>query len=705
MKLNWYAAFYLAVACFVVGCGSDDSVNATNPEQNQNPAEQPVEIKPSIFDTLIVQTSANLPTCDASREGRAFFAQGENIAYFCVNSVWRKAADSTDFSITCSDGFLKAVNKINHPFKPDYDTVAFTGVWHRDIHGIAQKGPFMFGSVVRWGEWRNGNFTGYSDSACILSNDGRFIVENVNTSAETFSVSVTGYYKNEVTGRPSDKPITLEAKTLIHEDMPLSPSVLNRDSVNINLLTHLSSPRRTQLTNSSVPNGAAQAEREVFAAFGIDTVQLYSQNYWTDGRTDKPQADDLNLLGNSEYSAALLAISVMLQGGRNEDEMMNLVYNLAEDIKGDGVWNDQNWKIKIADWIVGIDSSWGYNEIRNNVSAWGQGPVPNFEKYVRGFIPIAYGFGECSDANAGQVTYVNQGQSIYFANDYEHADHSTVRFICDANSKQWRVATAMEKDTAGFGLGEYDREIREGRVSHDTYYIFDSGAWREATPQEADGFTDIAEVYASLQPSDKAVFIIRHSERTDDTGPKGQLTENGRLYAHNLGARLAAIANEDFYYGYSGYVRTEETCREIAVGKGQLQFSIDILPYMNGNWYVKDNAKASDYVSADGGWTVYSKYGFAGAYEDAFYDLKTRSDELIKDSILANIGQMKRVNFMCTHDYLVVPLLAYVTDGHANVRFYEKWKWVNYLAGVAMIISADGSIRYVPVKGLETGTM
>ena len=225
-------------------------------------------------------------------------------------------------------------------------------------------------------------------------------------------------------------------------------------------------------------------------------------------------------------------------------------------------------------------------------------------------------------------------------------------------------------------------------------------------PQQEDGFTDIAEIYANLKPDEKAVFIIRHSERTDDTGPKGPLTENGRLYARNLGARLAAIATEDFYYGYSGYVRTEETCREIAVGKGQQQYTLDILPYMDGAWYVKDEAKANDYVNSDGGgWVVYSKYAFTGAYEDAFYDLKTRSEELIKDNILANISTMKRVNFMCTHDYLVVPLLAYTTNGHANVRYYEKLKWVNYLSGVAMIISPDGSIRYVPVKGLESGTM
>jgi hypothetical protein len=127
---------------------------------------------------------------------------------------------------------------------------------------------------------------------------------------------------------------------------------------------------------------------------------------------------------------------------------------------------------------------------------------------------------------------------------------------------------------------------------------------------------------------------------------------------------------------------------------------------MDGAWYVKDADKAEAYTNSDGGgWVVYSKYGFTGAYPDAFYDLETRSEQLLKDQILANIGSMKRVNVMCTHDYLVVPLLAYTTDGHANVRYYEKNRWVNYMAGVAMIISADGSVRYIPVKGLETGIM
>ena len=711
MRFFGLTAIGFAAALFAVGCGSDGNPSSGNGNTSSGGQNTPI----SLFDTLSVPSAANLPACDANREGRAFFVQKENLPRLCVKGTWRSAADSTDFSITCSDGLLHAVDKIAN--QPDFnvDTVRFSGLQRDSILGIVQNGPFIFGTSVVLNEASEMNFyradgIGHTASSCVQSNDGRYALESVSTNSNYVKISATGFHRNLVTGGTSASPVTLSALTKVastSEDAGVTAPIRVRNSVNVNILTQLEIPRIEQLAMNHIDfaEAKAQAEREIFAAFGIDTVQLYSQPYFTDGRMDKPVAEDLDMFGNSEYSAALFAISTMLQGDRSEADMMSLVNNLAEDIKGDGIWNDPNWKIKIADWVVGLDTLWKYNDIRNNVSSWGVAAIPNFERYMRAFVPVAYGFEACTDANAGQVTYVNQGQSALFANDYEHADHSTVRFICDVNSKEWRIAQPIEKDTAGFGPGAYDKEIREGRVNHDSYYIFDSGTWRVATPQEADGFTDIAEVYASLKPDEKAVFIIRHSERTDETGAKGHLTENGKIYARNLGKRLAEIQNEDFYYGYSGYVRTEETCREIAAGKGQQQYTLDILPYMDSGWFVKDEAKVSDYINAEGGWTVYSKYAFTGAYEDAFYDLKTQSDAMLKNEILANLSTMKRVNVMCTHDYVVVPLLAYVTDGHANVRYYEKWRWVNYLSGVAMIISPDGSIRYVPVKGLESGTM
>ena len=692
MKIWNLTTIGFAAMLFAMGCSSDG--NPSNGSDSRNGGQNdPI----SLFDTLMVQDSNSLPACDVSREGRAFFVQDENMPRFCIKGAWRSAADSTDFSISCSEGFLHAVSKVTHYPVLGADTVFIEG-FVSPIGGVAQKGPFIFGTSVTVTE-ANRQFTNETyqkAESCILTNDGRYSISEVYSNSDCVKIRATGYYRNEVTGKVSNNPITLAAKTC-------SP-----EHANINILSHITIPRIEQLTVSNIPfnEAKAQAEREVFAAFGIDTVQLYSQPYFVDGRTDKPVAEDLDMFGNSDYSAVVLAISVMLQGDRSEDEMMNLVNTLAEDIKGDGIWNDPNWKIKIADWIVGLDSTQRFNEIKNNISSWNSNSVPDFEKYMRAFIPVAYDFEPCNESNVGQVTYVNQGQSVYFSDSYESDYHTTVRFVCDATSKVWRTATAFEKDTTGFGPGKYDGEVRVGRVNHKVFYIYDNTSWREATPQEADGFTDIDKVYANLKPDEKAVFIIRHSERTNDTGPAGHLTDNGKIYANNLGKRFAAIGNEDFYYGFSGYTRTKETCEEIAHGKGQQDFSLDTLSYLSSDWFIKDEDKVSEYVTVEGGgWEVYSKYAFAGAYPDAFYDLKTRSEQMLVDEILANITAMKRVNVLCTHDFLVVPLLAYTTDGRANVRYYEQGRWVNYLAGIAMIISADGSLRYIPVKGLEWGTM
>jgi hypothetical protein len=54
---------------------------------------------------------------------------------------------------------------------------------------------------------------------------------------------------------------------------------------------------------------------------------------------------------------------------------------------------------------------------------------------------------------------------------------------------------------------------------------------------------------------------------------------------------------------------------------------------------------------------------------------------------------------------LVVPLTAYGTNKKVNLRYFDTKQWINYLAGVAIILGTDGTLRYVPVKGLSSGTM
>ena len=135
-----FAAFWASL--WMAGCGSDGNPATGNGDIDPN---QPI----SLFDTLSVPSAANLPACDASREGRAFFVQNENLPRLCVKGSWRSAADSTDFSVTCSDGFLHAVDKISPTgtIVGSADTVFVEG-FVLPISGIAQKGPFVFGTSV-----------------------------------------------------------------------------------------------------------------------------------------------------------------------------------------------------------------------------------------------------------------------------------------------------------------------------------------------------------------------------------------------------------------------------------------------------------------------------------------------------------------------------------------------------------------------------
>ncbi len=60
---------------------------------------------------------------------------------------------------------------------------------------------------------------------------------------------------------------------------------------------------------------------------------------------------------------------------------------------------------------------------------------------------------------------------------------------------------------------------------------------------------------------------------------------------------------------------------------------------------------------------------------------------------------------LSSHDKVMVPLVAYCTNLKANLKYYDGGKWLNYLAGVAIIIDELGNRRYVPVKGLDSAYM
>nr|AGS52888.1 SclB protein [uncultured bacterium contig00016] len=229
------------------------------------------------------------------------------------------------------------------------------------VTGLLQKGPFLPSATVTLFELNSSLAqTGRSFTGTITGNDGSFEVSGIELVSPYVLLSVNGYYRNEITGATSAGTITLQAIADIGD----------KSSVNVNLLTHLEYDRVLRLVQSgkSLSEAKSQAQLEILNVFGIDAGFAGS--------------DDISIFGSSDASAALLAISILLQGNRAEGDFSALLTEFSQAIKESGTWSNAAKKTEIADWA----SSVNLEGIRGHIGAWGLPvAVPGFEEYVNAF--------------------------------------------------------------------------------------------------------------------------------------------------------------------------------------------------------------------------------------------------------------------------------------------------------------------------------
>ena len=226
---------------------------------------------------------------------------------------------------------------------------------------------------------------------------------------------------------------------------------------------------------------------------------------------------------------------------------------------------------------------------------------------------------------------------------------------------------------------------------------------------DKEGFATAADIYKSLTPSEKAIFIIRHSEREDDVALETELTANGIKMAQDLGATLKS--DEEFTYITSGFVRTNETANNISKGREETNPPKLITNYnITGNWFLKISAdslaKQATALGLKGSSIeLMARWAYEGGYPETFYEMEPRAQEFIQSVILKNLPKWKRVSIMVSHDIFVMPLTVFGSQKKVALKYYEDYHWINYIAGVAIIISDDNSIRYIPVKGAVSGVI
>lgn len=226
---------------------------------------------------------------------------------------------------------------------------------------------------------------------------------------------------------------------------------------------------------------------------------------------------------------------------------------------------------------------------------------------------------------------------------------------------------------------------------------------------DKDGFATVADVYKSLAPDEKAVFIIRHSEREDDVALETELTANGIQMAQDLGATLKS--EEEFSYVTSGFVRTNETANQISKGRGEATSPKLITNYdITGNWFLKISAdslaKQATALGLKGSSVeLMARWAYEGGYPETFYEMEPRAQEFMQAVILKNLSKWKRVTIMVSHDIFVMPLAVFGSQKNVALKYYEDYHWINYIAGLAVIADAQNNLRYIPVKGAESGVI
>ena len=343
------------------------------------------------------------------------------------------------------------------------------------LSGVSQKGPFVTGTDITAYELQNGRSlkqTGKTFGGKIERADGTFDIKTVKLNSAFAYIVADGFYRNEVTGENSSAAIKLRALT----------NLKGRSSANINLVTHLEYDRVQYLVtrkDSSVTKAKMAAEKELFTAFGINNSGF------------EGLAEDLNVLKEGKGNAALLAISVLLQGDRNESELTALLAALSVDLGDNGQWDNVKQRTQIADWAMKADLNGGLPKIRANVEGWklAESAAPAFEQHVTNFWMQELGVDTCSSDNEGALFAVKNSHSTYYAaNDsaYTDGDSNLVRLICAAygNSFAWRFATDIEKDVAALGTAG-DGAVKRGSIDTTNVYVKENGSWRRGTELDA----------------------------------------------------------------------------------------------------------------------------------------------------------------------------------------------------------------------------
>lgn len=508
----------LSFTLFLAACGGDSGSGAKGPDSAEG-----------ADDGREVATLVDMGRCTSEREGDTVYVAEKLTDYLCKNNSW---VDLSEVSLDMSSGKTDSDTKSSSSNNSDTDLPEGFVRENISVTGVAQKGPFKFGSPLNLYELKKDlkpSGREYKDE--ISSNKGDFVIPKVSLAYPYAKLEVRGLYRNEVTGEWSTDSMTLRALTDFSEE---------RTDVNINLLTHLEYDRALYLVQEkgySVYAAKKQAAQEIMTAFEFATAVTYSEDFaifQNEGVSATTSA------GN----ATLLAISALVMGNRSDAEIQNTIDKFIADIKTDGEWNDLQTKAGMADWAYDFN----YSTIKASVKSWNILDIPAYETYLDIYWNNVYGLGGCS-VNRKDVVAPNTNKLSKNYNKY---------FIC--NGSHWDDATTYQKDTYKWSAGK-SGEFKKGNVT-DTIYVYNGNKWEVSERETAIGLCQNSNA-GVVSEFDDVYYICKNNA----WGTATELEYDTYGLTGVEGDVKAGVVNKDKYYVYeNGAWRVAANDQEIALG-------------------------------------------------------------------------------------------------------------------------------------------
>lgn len=328
------------------------------------------------------------------------------------------------------------------------DSKTPTEVNRDKISGYVQKGPFINGTSISIYELNDDlSQTGKTYNTQIVDNNGSFGFSNVELTSRFVSLKADGFYFNEISGEQSKSQITLYALS----------DISDRSTINVNILSHLEKSRVEYLMSKGMDFKEAknQTQSEILKIFSIDEVLA-------------KESESLDIAKKGSDNGILLAISLIFQGYRTEGELTELLANISNDIKEDGILDNKTLGAQLINHAVYLKVKSIREYLEKRYADIGvNAEIPNFEDYIQQFIentPFVI--------TESLIKYTASGEHGKNILDVNEVNYSGEQFSFSANlSKGMSLKIKMTSLSSGdlfmnpfssknWNISEYDLETK-----------------------------------------------------------------------------------------------------------------------------------------------------------------------------------------------------------------------------------------------------